>query len=229
MILSSKAIVYKDISLECKAFSFATTSCLLIHVNTNILKSVRRIDMLNLAVISKKITDKRKQIGMTQNELADALFVTRQAVSKWEMGYSLPSLEILISLTKLFNISIDYLLDGSEVTADDYQTMFMQYPRESVIYQFLSSEKKDQNIKNFFYLLKEVERKQIIDQLVSRQISLDMKMLWPVLSMKERKYIIANQLSKNIGIDLECVFDMMSNEEKMMVKQQLKKRRINNV
>ena len=61
--------------------------------------------MLNLNMIGQKIAQLRIQQNMNQEALADALYVTRQAVSKWEMGKSIPSIEILISLTQLFNIS----------------------------------------------------------------------------------------------------------------------------
>ncbi|MGD9761854.1 MAG: helix-turn-helix domain-containing protein [Candidatus Izemoplasmatales bacterium] len=173
--------------------------------------------MLNLDLISKKIMEKRKQKGMTQNELADALFVSRQAVSKWEMGNSIPSLEVLLEMTKLFNVSIDYILDGSELSSHDYQSMFMQYPRESVIFHFLNSNHLNEDIKNIFYLLKPKERKQMIDQIITKQIDIDVNLLWPYLSLAERKYLIGNFMSKDMNRDLSTLYDMMSNEEKMMV------------
>ena len=47
--------------------------------------------MLNLKKIGSKISKQRKQMGLTQTELANALYVTHQAVSKWENGKSIPS------------------------------------------------------------------------------------------------------------------------------------------
>jgi len=173
--------------------------------------------MLNLELISKKIMEQRKLKGMTQNDLADALFVSRQAVSKWEMGKSLPSIEVLIEMTKLFDITIDYMLDGSELSDHDYSSMFMQYPRESVIYHFLNSNHLNEDIKNIFYLLTIKERKQMIDQLMSKQICLNEVALWPYLSIDERKYFIGNITSKSMDHDLSTLYSMMSNEEKMMV------------
>ncbi|MDD3865972.1 MAG: helix-turn-helix transcriptional regulator [Candidatus Izemoplasmatales bacterium] len=173
--------------------------------------------MLNIDLISKKITAKRKQKGMTQEELADALFVSRQAVSKWEMGKSLPSIDSLVEMTKLFDVTIDYILDGSEINDHDYQSMFMQYPRESVIYHFLNSNHINDDIKNIFYLLTTKERRQIIDQLITRQLKLDVDMLWPYLSISERKYLLGNFISKNIDQNLSSIYDMMSTEEKMMM------------
>ena len=173
--------------------------------------------MLNLDLISKKIIEKRKQKSMTQNELADALFVSRQAVSKWEMGKSIPSIEVLLEMTKLFDVTIDYILDGSELSDHDYQSMFMQYPRESVIFHFLNSNHLNEDIKNIFYLLKPKERKQMIDQIITKQLSIDVNLLWPYLSVAERKYLIGNFISKDMAEDLSTLYYMMSSEEQMMV------------
>lgn len=52
----------------------------------------------------------RKQNNLTQNELAEKTYVTRQAVSKWELGESIPNTETLKLLSKLFNVSINTLL-----------------------------------------------------------------------------------------------------------------------
>ena len=52
----------------------------------------------------------RKREGLTQEELAEKLFVTRQAVSRWESGETTPNIETLKSLSKLFHVSINTLL-----------------------------------------------------------------------------------------------------------------------
>lgn len=55
-------------------------------------------------------TDLRKKAGFSQHELADKLFVTRQAVSRWERGETVPEAETLLSLSRLFGVSINTLL-----------------------------------------------------------------------------------------------------------------------
>ncbi len=55
----------------------------------------------------KTITALRKQRGMTQAELGEALSVTYQAVSKWENGLSQPSIDVLADICKIFNITMD--------------------------------------------------------------------------------------------------------------------------
>ena len=53
----------------------------------------------------------RKERNVTQEELAELLGVSRQAISKWESGNGYPETEKLISISKILNISIDYLLN----------------------------------------------------------------------------------------------------------------------
>lgn len=54
--------------------------------------------------------DLRKKAGFSQNDVADQLFVTRQAVSRWERGETVPETETLLALSKLFGVSINTLL-----------------------------------------------------------------------------------------------------------------------
>lgn len=65
----------------------------------------------------KIIADLRKEKGMSQEELADVLFVTRQAISKWESDAGSPGIDNLQRIADYFGVSIDYLL-GKEEGAD---------------------------------------------------------------------------------------------------------------
>ncbi len=177
--------------------------------------------MINLEAVGKKIMEQREKIHLTQNELAEKLFVTRQAVSKWEMGKSLPSMETMIDMTRLFHVSIDYMLEQTDLNEHDYKTMFMQYPRESVIYRFLNSNDKNNDIKHIFYLLAPKERKSMIDQLISGQLEIDIHALWPYLNMAERKELLANLLSKQQQVHVEKLYHLLSDEERMMVSKQI--------
>ena len=62
--------------------------------------------------IAQRILELRKSKGLSQEELADQLGVTRQAVSKWESGQSLPEYDKLILLSDFFEVSTDYLMKG---------------------------------------------------------------------------------------------------------------------
>lgn len=65
---------------------------------------------MNTIKIQEQITFLRKQKGLTQEELAKALGVTNQAVSKWESGQCCPDIQLLPNLAKLFEVTVDELL-----------------------------------------------------------------------------------------------------------------------
>ena len=70
-------------------------------------------------ILSEKITEERKKNGWSQEELAEKLSVSRQAVSKWESAQSTPDLQKVIRLAELFQVSTDYLLrDDLEVESN---------------------------------------------------------------------------------------------------------------
>ena len=70
--------------------------------------------MLNSIKVGNFIMNKRKELGMTQQQLADKLKVSFQAVSKWENGITYPNIEILYELAIALNVTVDEILVGSE-------------------------------------------------------------------------------------------------------------------
>ena len=64
---------------------------------------------------NEKLVQLRKSRNMTQDELAEALYVSRAAVSKWESGRGLPSIDSLKDIAKFFSVSIDELLSGEKL------------------------------------------------------------------------------------------------------------------
>ena len=69
--------------------------------------------------ISQNITDLRKKKGITQEQLAVALNISPQAVSKWETNTSQPDTQTLPLIADFFGVSIDYLYYGMEMTYDE--------------------------------------------------------------------------------------------------------------
>lgn len=64
---------------------------------------------------NKKLCELRKNKGLTQEELAQALYVSRTAISKWESGRGYPSIDSLKEISKFFSVSIDELLSGEKI------------------------------------------------------------------------------------------------------------------
>ena len=66
---------------------------------------------------NERLQELRKRKGLTQEELAQALYVSRAAVSKWESGRGYPSIDSLKAMAKFFSVTIDELLSSGEVLA----------------------------------------------------------------------------------------------------------------
>lgn len=64
---------------------------------------------------NEKLQELRKSRGLTQEELAEALFVSRTAISKWESGREYPSIDSLKEISKYFSVTIDELLTGEKL------------------------------------------------------------------------------------------------------------------
>ena len=69
---------------------------------------------MDLNKISNFIKTKRKELGITQEELAEKLFVTEKAISRWETGRGTPDISLLLPLSKELNIDVSELLNGEE-------------------------------------------------------------------------------------------------------------------
>ena len=75
--------------------------------------------------IGKRITKLRNALKMTQEELAEKLDVSRQSIFKWEKDLVIPEMDNIIRLSKVFNVSLEYLVNGkkefkNKVTIKDY-------------------------------------------------------------------------------------------------------------
>ncbi len=76
--------------------------------------------------LNRKIISLRKQKGYSQEELAERLDVSRQSVSKWESGVSIPDMNKILLLSDLFNVTTDYLLK------DDFEDEYGNFDEEEL-------------------------------------------------------------------------------------------------
>ena len=91
--------------------------------------------------LAEKIITLRKQKGWSQEELADHLDVSRQSVSKWESGQSVPDISKIIAMSNLFSVTTDYLLkeDSHAPKLDSVQKRFVSLEDAD---RFLAARKK---------------------------------------------------------------------------------------
>ncbi len=76
---------------------------------------------MDLNKIGKFIADCRKQKKLTQEQLAEKLYITDRAVSKWERGLSLPDADKMLELCDILGINVNELLLGEEIDMKDYE------------------------------------------------------------------------------------------------------------
>lgn len=69
----------------------------------------------NYMEFNKKLQELRKQKGLTQEELAEKLYVSRAAISKWESGRGYPSIDSLKLIARFFSVTVDELLSSNEI------------------------------------------------------------------------------------------------------------------
>ena len=94
--------------------------------------------MLNKEEIGKRIAFYRKERNITQKDLADFLHISYQAVSKWELGKSLPTVEMLYEISRLLGVTVDELLDENE-----WKNRYISYQATGLDTKKLHDLKKD--------------------------------------------------------------------------------------
>ena len=93
----------------------------------------------------KIIMEARKRLNMTQKDLADKLFISDKAVSKWERGLSFPDIAVLIPLSEILNVNLNDLLKGEEMKEKQDDTIL----KETIKY----SNKENKRIKKFLSII----------------------------------------------------------------------------
>lgn len=88
--------------------------------------------------LGEKIQKLRKQRGLSQEALAEKVTVTRQTISKWELGTAMPDAPNLLRISTLFGISVDYLLHDSYESDNDI-------PMVKEVKSKLKNERKNRN------------------------------------------------------------------------------------
>ena len=172
--------------------------------------------MLDLIQIGKTIETLRKEKNMTQDELASTLYVSRQAISKWETGKSIPSIETMILMTYVFDIRIDDLLNQTHLLEHEYDKQLSQLPRTAVFSKFIQSDQLEKDFKNYFYLFNHEERMQFIRLIIQNKLYLPYTVMWPHLSEDERIYLLRYVITYDTS-HINVLYPYLTLEERRMI------------
>ncbi len=125
---------------------YATDICFLaliqffIFIVIYFIMGIRGVIFMNMNIISKYLQFLRKSNNYTQDDLAQKLGISRQAVSKWETGTTIPDLEVLLKLSKLYGITINDILEPKipphKITNFEQITTISEKDLKKVLEQF---------------------------------------------------------------------------------------------
>ena len=144
--------------------------------------------MIDFIQVGKKLAKYRKENNMTQDDLADKLFVTRQLISKWEKGIGVPSLDVVIELSKIFKVSIEDLLCLNDEEEFDKDDIFKGHTRLFVIESIISN-KLDIDLPSNFYKFSLEESMMLLKAIKEGKLDTDISRLKPVLTIGEYRYL----------------------------------------
>ena len=146
--------------------------------------------MIDFVKVGARIAESRKRMGLSQEELAEKLFVTRQAISKWENGTSVPSIETLCEISKLFRVSFEEILglfDKDKIEIDNAD-IFRGHDRSFIVSKIASGE-IHVKLDEVFYQMSPAERTYILKHIKEGKLSAPMEELWVKLTPSEQKYL----------------------------------------
>ncbi len=144
--------------------------------------------MIDFIAVGKKIAQLRKQKGLTQDELSEKLYVTRQALSKWENGLSVPGIDALVALSEVFNTSFEEILCLNDTSIVDSNNIFSGHSRMFVIKKLISNE-INVELSEVFYLLSPMERMMVLKAIVEGKCKTNLTDLKVKLTASEQKYL----------------------------------------
>ena len=144
--------------------------------------------MLDCIAVGKKIQEYRMKYRYNQEQMAELLFVSRQAVSRWELGQAVPTIDNMIELTKLFAVSFEELLCLNE--EPDPQNLFRGHNREYIVRRICDDELKV-DLSEVFWQFSPEERLQVLSAVKRRGETIDAA-LYDRLSTAERAFMRNN-------------------------------------
>ena len=150
--------------------------------------------MLDFKAVGEKIHNLRVEAGYSQDKLAETLYVTRQAISRWELGQTLPSIDNLAELCTLFKVTFEQLLciDAPAHFDDD---IFEGHSREFVVKSIIDGT-LSVNLPDVFYLFSPTERSHILKAVKDGRIMCDIKELSVKLTDEEKTYLFGGIIKK---------------------------------
>lgn len=144
--------------------------------------------MLDFKAVGEKIHNLRVDKNYSQDEMAELLFVSRQAVSRWELGLALPSIDNLAEICKMFSVTFEELLCLDAPAYFDEEDIFKGHSRNYVVQSILNG-KLAVNLADVFYLFSPAERQLILKAVKEDKLPVNFNELFVKLTDSEKAYL----------------------------------------
>ena len=144
--------------------------------------------MIDIVRVGRRIAELRRKVGLSQEELADELFVTRQAISKWERGASAPSLDAIAQMSRRFGTKVEDLLGLFEEDEIDPEDIFRGHTRDYILSR-ISEGMLKLDLPEVFDQFSSPERMYLLRHIKYGAIKVDRRVLWSKLTPPEQKFL----------------------------------------
>ncbi|MFA5283372.1 MAG: helix-turn-helix transcriptional regulator [Bacilli bacterium] len=144
--------------------------------------------MIDFVQVGIKIQSLRQASSMSQDSLAERLYVTRQALSRWETGVSAPSIDTIIELGTIFNVPFEEILCLGEEMKVDRDDIFRGHTRDYIMRKILSGE-LEIDVTNEINRFTIEERILILKHIKDGKIECDIRELCPYLTAAEQRML----------------------------------------
>lgn len=148
----------------------------------------READMLDFESIGKTIHDLRVEHGYSQDSLAELLGVSHQAVSRWELGMTVPTVDNLVELCDLFEVNFEQLLCLNRKACFDERDIFKGHSRMFVLKQIIKGKLNFDVAANFNIFFPQ-ERLMLLRAVKEGKLTVNKFVLYDKLTNEERRLL----------------------------------------
>lgn len=144
--------------------------------------------MIDFVKVGSKITKYRKEQNLTQDDIAEKLFVSRQLVSKWENGTGVPSIDVLLELCQLLQVTFEELLCLNDEVDVDENDIFKGRNRLYVVQSVIDGKIKVE-LSEVFYQFSPIERMMVLRAIKEERLEVRMDELYLKLTQGEQNFL----------------------------------------
>ena len=155
-------------------------------------------------MLKDRLENERKRLGLTQEQLALKINTSRQNITNWEIGYSVPSLELLNNCSQVFGCTTDYLLGNSK-----YRNIFEKFDNEIDIQNIKN------NIKILNYIPKDLREELHMEDIISKKDE-DYIHISSIIMNKLQEMNLTNNNREISENELNVILNFIENNKDML-------------